>query len=246
MNAENCGNISDMFSSEVITKDLAELSPIIYNVLETAQAVVPDCIELFRKRCASEKGIPERVYKWLYPSLIRAIVQVLLHSQNVKTQILFDKDGNVNDLIDWDCVILSNNGLAGVFTGYNYRILKAISEKLPPPGISQTKQSYYCQDHLKQTRLKLFPYDYSNNMQKPNVIYLWSGYNNSPISLHLSCPKSGTLSTADDYFTVPIEHPVLAISNVNAQDIVEDIPIEKLIPEFNISLKDEEEHASRE
>ncbi len=230
------GNISD--SEEVIIRDLSPISPIIYTVLETANSVVPECIDIVRTRCTDQIQIPRRVYNWLYPSLMRAIVQVLLHSQNIRTQALFDNDGKIEDSLDWECRILSNNGLAGGFLGYSYRILKALHGELPPPGPSNRKQDYYCQSHLEQTKLQLFP-DEETNIQKPNVIYLWDNIGTSKIILSLSCPKWANATRAIPYFTAPIPHPVLTVKpDVKPEDIVEEINLDLLNLQIDITQED--------
>lgn len=233
---EYCENISNL--RDKIIQDLSPISTITFTVLEIANSVVPECIGIFQTRCTDQEQIPKRVYNYLYPSLMRAIVQVLLHSQNIKTQALYDTDGEIIDILDWKCRVLSNNGLAGTYSGYNYRILKALNGKLPPPGNSGIKLDYYRQDHLIQRKFRLFP-DEDSNIQKPNVIYLWDNVGTTRITLALSCPKWGNIGKAEDYFTYPIEHPVLSLKpEMTPEDIVREINLDYLIPELNIMPED--------
>ena len=239
MSRENNQNIS----KDLIYQELSPIYPILYSVLETAQAVVPECIDIFRQRCSDNKEIPNKVYKYLYPSLMRAIMQVLFHSQNIKTQALFDFDGDLKDLLDWETAILSNNGLASNYAGYNYRILKALKGKLPPPGYSKRKQEYYKQTHLMQSKFNLFQGDNADNIQKPNIIFLWESINLSNISLLLSCPSWGNATKVFDYFTVPIEHPILTyMPDINPEAIIEDIDIKIInLDEVDMSVNEEDQ-----
>ncbi len=239
MSKENYQNIS----KDLIYQELSPIYPILYSVLETAQAVVPECIDIFRQRCSDNKEIPSKVYKYLYPSLMRAIMQVLFHSQNIKTQALFDFDGDMKHLLDWETAILSNNGLAGNYAGYNYRILKALKGKLPPPGYSKRKQEYYKQTQLRQYKFSLFPSDNADSIQKPNIIFLWESINISDISLLLSCPRWGNATKVSDYFTVSIEHPILTyIPDIKPEAIIEDIDIEIMkLDEVDMSSKEEDQ-----
>jgi len=230
---ENISNMRDQ-----IIQDLSPLSPIIFTVLETANSVVPECIDIFRTRCTDQENIPKRVYNNLYPSLMRAIVQVLLHSHNLKTQALLDTEGKIEDVLDWECKILSNNGLAGMYSEYNYRILKALDGKLPPPGKSGFKRNFFCQSHLMQRKFRLFP-EQDSEVQKANVIYLWD-IGREGITLALSCPKWGNVSKAESYFTEPIQHPVLSYrSEMTPEDIVKEIKLDYINPELNIIPEDE-------
>jgi hypothetical protein len=186
MDDENCIIVS-AFSEEKIVGELSPLSPIIFTVLDTAYAIMPECIDLLNKRCIKIKDqkVPNKIYRSLTPSLMRAIMQILLQSRDIKTQALFDLNSDVDYLSDWECIILSNNGLAGESGGYHYRILKALNGLLPAPGTSKAKMNYYCQTHLQQARMKLFTDDEPNNLQKPNIIYLWDIDFQSHISLSL-------------------------------------------------------------
>jgi hypothetical protein len=174
MEDEKCKNVS-IFSEDKVVGELSPLSPIIFTVLDTAYSIMPECIDVLNKRCIKikEQKVPDKIYKSLEPSLMRAIMQILLQSRDIKTQALFELNSDIDYLSDWECVILSNNGLAGESGGYHYRILKAFDGQLPPPGISKAKVNYYCQTHLQQYHMKLFTNDEPNNLQKPNVIYLW-------------------------------------------------------------------------
>jgi len=233
---ESCGNISGL--KDEIVRELSPISPIVFTVLETANSVVPECIDVFRNTCSYKDKIPTRIYKNLYPSLMRAIVQVLLHHQNIQTQALFDTDGKIEDMLDWECNVLSNNGLAGKYCGYNYRILKALNGKLPPPGNSSRKREFYRQAHLAQSKFCLFP-DEQSNIQKSNVIYLWDNIGGNKINLTLVCPKWGNTSKAKDYFAESIEHPVLSIKP-EPEDIVKEIKLDYLTPELKLKSENEE------
>jgi hypothetical protein len=190
MEEENYQNIS-RFSPDVILKALSSLTPTIYSALETANEIAPQCIGLFCNKQNIDDD-DKKIIRLLYPSLLRAIVQALLNSQQFKTQALLEKDGNVKDILDWQCHILSNNGLAGTYGEYNYKILKGIDGKLPPPGFSRRKRDFYRQTHLLQSRFKTI--ESSSDIiivsQKPNVIYLWDRIS-SAIVMYLSCPSGG-------------------------------------------------------
>jgi hypothetical protein len=233
-------NISREFvNSELIREELNPLYPSLYSVIETAQSSVPDCIDAIKKHLAEDIPIPPKVHNWLYPSLMRAIMQVLFQSRNIRTEILRDYDIKSKDIIDWEPIILSNNGLAGSFDGYKYRILKAVKkykdstepkslrEKLPVPGSSPKKQAFYCQSHLLQYKLNFGSQDNSDIRQRPNIIFLWDKVNESRIDIYLSCPRYGNEKIAIDYFTIPIQHPALSIPKIQTQDIIEaiDLPL---------------------
>ena len=240
MEAENYQNIS-RYSPDVILNDLSSLTPTVYSALETANEIAPQCIGLFCDKQAIDEG-DKKIIRLLYPSLLRAIVQVLLNSQQFKTQALMEKDGNVKDILDWECHILSNNGLAGKYGEFNYKILKGIDGKLPPPGYSRRKQDFYRQTHLLQSRFKT--YDTSNDIiivpQKPNVVYLWDRIS-SAIIMYLSCPSGGDEKHAYAHFTVPIEHPASTYKPpVKPEQIIEDIDLTVIEPEMNVISDDEE------
>lgn len=251
MESGSCGNISPDQTLEII-RHLSPISPLIYGVVEAAQSVVPDCIELFNRRCGEEVRNLDKIHAGLYPSLMRAIMQILLNSKNLKTQVPHERDADAlllkttdRVLPDWDRLILSNNGLAGRFAGHDYRLLKALKgetlqQKLPPPGRSHKKQNYYCQSHLLQCRMNLFPSDGDDPVETPryNVIYLWDNSSGNLISLYLCCPKWGNESKAETYFIEPIENPVLSIRPVvEPEDIMQEIDLPRIQEDIGIMLE---------
>jgi hypothetical protein len=82
----NDENISAL--REEVKRDFSPIIPVIYTVLETAQSVVPECIDLFNKRCGDDSPDAGKIYRLLYPALMRAIMQVLLNSKNLKTKMV--------------------------------------------------------------------------------------------------------------------------------------------------------------
>ncbi len=238
MNEENDENISNSLGEET-KRDLAPITPVIYTALEIAQSIVPECIDSL-ERYGQEGGHSEKIKKWLYPSLMRAIVQTLLNSKNLKTKRLLEHDNGSFQNADWERIILSNNGLAGEYADRKYRILKAlkyddINKKLPPPGNSSVKKSFYCQRHLQQYMMPLFSPAEISTIQKHNVIYLWDNPAKDSIILYLSCPKWGDGSRAEAYFIEPIEHPVLSVKPaIEIGEIVQEIGLEKLKQDINI------------
>ncbi len=245
---ENYKNISDDSFKSKLINDLSPISPAIYTVLETAQSIVPDCVEIFNRRCGKKVQEFPKIYKSLYPPLMRGIMQILLKSENLKTQLVNDYDGKKISLNDWGREILSNNGLMGDFAGHDYRILKALkantlNEMLPPPGQSWKKREFYNQKQLLQSEMPFFPN--AGIAKKHNVIFLWDNPNENSVSLYLCCPKWGTHNKAGAYFIEPIEHPVLSVMPlVNTEEIVEEINLEKIQTEENTSLNGDEQNDS--
>jgi hypothetical protein len=176
---------------------------------------------------------------------MRAIMQMLFHSKDIRTEVLQDYDIKSQDIIDWDPIILSNNGLAGSFDGYKYRILKAakmnsLRDKLPPPGVSPKKQDFYCQSHLLQYKLNLDLSANPDTKQRPNVIFLWDKLSVSRIDIYLSCPRYGNEKIALAYFTVPIQHPALSIPKIKTEDIIENIDLPLIDSEISSILARED------
>ena len=66
METSSYGNISD--SKDIIIRDLSPISPVIYTVLETANAIVPECMEIIKTRCTNLDLIPKTVNSYFYPS----------------------------------------------------------------------------------------------------------------------------------------------------------------------------------
>jgi len=246
---ENDENISAL--REEIKKDFSPITPIIYTVLETAQSVVPECIELFNERCGNDSPDAGKVYRLLHPSLMRAIMQILLNSKNLKTKAVIDHD-NYDIKADWERIILSNNGLAGKYADRNYRLLKALRSEtigniLPPPGQSRKKSNYYCNSHLQQFRMPLYPSEGGCELPKHNVIYLWDNPTANSVSLYLVCPKWGRGNKAVAYFIDPIEHPALSIRPpVEPDEIVRELDLEKLRDDINIVLNGDTQDESNE
>jgi hypothetical protein len=247
MDEVNYENISDNFK-ETIKQDLSPISPTIYSVLETAQSIVPECIELFERHCGNEIQYSQKIYRLLYPSLMRAIMQILLNSKKLETKALFECDAYTSQKTDWERIILSNNGLAGKYAEHNYKILKAIKgdtvyKKLPPPGFSNKKKQFYCQDHLLQVKMSLFPSEVTDKSSKHNVIYLWENPTKDSVSLYLACPKWGNGNKVEAYFVEPIEHPILSVKpKVGMGDIETELDLEKLQQTMNDMLQGEKQN----
>jgi len=231
MSAENDQNISEQLKREIF-EDFSPITPIIYIALETAQSIIPDCLDLIIEKCKIENEFTNKICAYLRPTLIRSIVQLILKSNNVETlAITEEKISSMND--DWGRLILSNNGLAGNYAQRNYRILKAfktnaIANKLPPPGQSIKKQKYYCNFHLRQSRMKLFTEDIEQ-IPKHNAIYLWDESSSGSIFLYLACPKWGKGNKVSAYFIEPVEHPITLLERlISPEEITEELGLEKL------------------
>jgi hypothetical protein len=232
MDVNNDENISEQLKREII-QDFAPITPIIFTALETAQSVVPDCINLIVKKCKIDNEFLKQICRYLEPSLMRAILQLLLKSKNIKTLAVFEDKAKSFDE-DWDRLILCNNGLAGNYADRKYRLIKAIKsdileKKLPPPGQSKIKQAYYSNIHVNQGIFQFFPNDICAK-QKHNSIYLWDKSPSNSILLYLACPKWGRGNRVSTYFVEPIEHPLFLLQApaIEPEDIVNDIPLEKL------------------
>lgn len=106
---------------------------------------------------------------------------------------------------------LPNNGLLVRFNGFHLRILKAQNKGVPPPGQSESKQAYYCQ------QLAL-PYSdaATPGLNLPidwNLLVIWDVTKEYVLrDLQLGLPK---IVLEDDFlmhWVEPIPHPVLAIT----------------------------------
>lgn len=120
----------------------------------------------------SENGKIQKANKQFYPPMMRFLVHNYLEQEGVKNKLVDQHDAPVNEnetkqMKNWEPDVLASNGIAGIFSGYNYRVLKAIKYKatngelqevkeikdlLPPPGSydpENPKCKFYCQVHLK-------------------------------------------------------------------------------------------------
>jgi hypothetical protein len=212
-----CRNISIPEAKEVVG-DFEPIIPFLYGAFELAHSIVPEIIRPHIVSCSEFKSAT----KWIYAPFMRFLVQSFLHDDGIQTHLWQETDENN---LKWEPRILANNGLAGSFKGYEYRILKAmssddLSKKLPPPGYSRVKKRYYRQDHLKAFQPYLLPPDgMHSQIAKPNMIFLWETIDNC-VNLYLSCPSWGDEVTAAAYYIVPIEHPVTTYKPSSATDEV--------------------------
>ncbi len=123
---------------------------------------------------------------------------------------------------------LANNGLMLTYGGMAVRILKADNGSLPPPGYSRARQAFYHQQYALD-----FPS--AKGIYRPsmlNLILLWNadpGYVFQ--GLTLSCPKGGDTrrSSVEEYWRVPVPHPVLLLEDRPVKSDVEpaeDLPLD--------------------
>jgi len=114
-----------------------------------------------------------------------------------------------DNLVDFDLSVeqLANNGLAGSFAGYSFKILKADDGRLPVPGHSRRKQDFYAQ------QLPLLELAAEASF-RPNVVILW-GFDPAYaiVQLRLAVPKAGAFSRASvqEHYNVSIMHPATRI-----------------------------------
>lgn len=111
---------------------------------------------------------------------------------------------------------LANNGLACTFNGVSIKVLKSDDGRLPVPGPSRRRQSFYAQQ-LGFIGEGFGPSGNSEPERQQtstclNVVILWHfDPSYTVLGLRLAAPKAGSLSRASvaEYWNVAIEHPAI-------------------------------------
>lgn len=192
---------------EDIFPNLEQLATILYEVFEVS---TPEAKDYFENR-------GEPIDRYLFNDLVRYGVKKRLVTRGHSVVHEEEEHGAVDNGNSFRP--LANNGLAGAYNGYRYRILKADDGTLPPPSPSKRKQAFFSQQLA-------FPDMGIGDQQvfRPNVVFLWETDSKSNFSrLQLSCPKSGDGNKAEHYFTEPIPHPVELLK---AEFVAEQVPPE--------------------
>jgi len=195
---------------------LAELDNFISKLQDAFDDANPKANEFL-----NQNGRIRKANRQLYPHLIRFLVHNYLRVEGIKTKLVNEDDEVITEDNEYQRPIgqpdiLASNGIAGRIKGYNYRVLKALNGKLPPPGSSDMnspKRRFYCQDHLETYQPYLIPPDKPTEpISKPNIIFLWDVDRKNFIKLYLSVPKWGNEIKAVDYYTELIPHPVTKVT----------------------------------
>lgn len=142
----------------------------------------------------------------VFSSLVRLHVKDYLHSKGIDGVAFYD---------------LALCGLCFRYRQYLIRIWKAQDHQLPPPGPSETRQSFYNQ----QYRL-----DFNGDSVELDLAFLWnldSRYNLS--ALWLVCPKyfDPESATIEAHWSIPVPHPVLTIRVESIVGTPPDLPIDR-------------------
>jgi hypothetical protein len=226
----------------------------------------PKCKDFIKKN-----GLNKKTYNQFYPQMMRFLVHNYLEQEGVKNQLVDVNDApieenNVNENGKtekkiWDPSVLPNNGIAGEYKDYNYRVLKALKYKmtinnnleevreiidlLPPPGstdINNPRCKFFCQSHLKGYQKHLIaPEKPKKPLLKHNIIIVWDVNQNNFIKLYLAIPKWGNGRQVKVYDMVAIKHPAETITTEKHDDIKNNIAenIVNKSSEFDINDKSE-------
>jgi hypothetical protein len=154
------------------------------------------------------------------PHAIRFYVHDFLSQKGIKAQLIDEDDEpETNDEI-FGSRVLANNGIAGHIRGYEFRILKIVNKRLPPP-ITKPRQEFYSQTHLKEYK-PAFPGFYDGNTKKthlkPHLVYLWDIVHGR-INIYLAIPKHYLLYAETKITLIP--NPITAIKQKVAEEETE-------------------------
>lgn len=219
----------------------------------------------------SKNGKVKKTNSQFYPQMMRFLVHNYLEQEGVKNQLVDMndvpvEDSNINESEKtkkkiWDPNVLANNGIAGEYKGYNYRVLKALKYKmtindnlqkvheiidlLPPHGsidVNNPRCKFFCQSHMKGYQKHLMaPEKPKKPLLKYNIIVIWDVDQNNFIKLYLAIPKWGNGRQVAVYDMVAIKHPAETISIEQHDDIKNNIAekIDNKVSEFDINDKSE-------
>ncbi|MFC2015021.1 hypothetical protein ACFLUP_03415 [Chloroflexota bacterium] len=249
MNSEENNKYISLLREEILA-DFSPITPVIYTSLDTAHAIIPECIEaIVSEREVDEKDLG-RICAYLRPMLMRSIMQIYLKTFDITTSAVKEEDQKPLTG-DWDRRILSNNGLTGTYEQRQYRLLKALKSntllnKIPPPGHSREKQKFYCNDHMYQPKMKLYEND-NSDILKHNALYLWDDYYSDSISLYIACPRWGKGNKVTTYFIDLIEHPIRSIEKpISTDETMGELHIEKFAEDLDSILGPETDEVPEE
>ena len=185
-------------SAEQTLKELSPLTEALYEIFPdiAANRIVP----YFRGRSLD-------VNRTLFACMIRYEVGLALQA---KLGIDIENDDEALDNGEVSIEQLANNGIAGVFAGYHFKILKSSSEdgQLPVAGSSIRRKSFYGQQML------LIAIDQPLEELRPNAVILWNFESNyTRLRLWLSVPREGGESrkSTKAHYTEAVPHPITSI-----------------------------------
>lgn len=173
-------------SPQQVLDELNDFTSILYDAFDDANSKIAEFLKA--------NAIKKRTEIWVAPALARFFVHNYLDLEGIKAQLVNEndeiEDSGESEVITWEQKVLSNNGIAGIIKGYNYRILKALNGDTPPPN-SGPKRVFYNQPHLKAYQPLLIPSDNTakSKILLPNIIFLWELVDHKYIQLYLSIPK---------------------------------------------------------
>jgi hypothetical protein len=185
--------------------------------LNQLSSIHPEIYASFEYGIAKAKGYFEGeeipVESSVFSALVRLHVKEYLQGKGVEDVAFYD---------------LALCGLCFRYRQYLIRMWKARDDQLPPPGPSETRQSFYNQ----QYRLN-FNGD-SVELEPRHLAFLWnldSRFNLS--ALWLVCPKCFDLesATTEAEWSIPVPHPVLTIRVKAIVSTPPDLPIERKDPQ---------------
>lgn len=211
-----------------------KIRPLLIFTTQALEEAVPRAKDFF-------EGQGKGVDKYLFNDLVRYYVKCSLENAGFSVE----EEEQEETVTDYQFHGLANNGLAGAFNCFRFRILKADHGELPLPGPSETKQQYYNQ---QLPLLFDIPFDEYVKTVHPNLLILWEvDAHHNFAQLRLACPKSGgkTRDSVQAYFNEPIPHAAEIVkgkmATPEAEEGEEDIQITekepKTVPEYRHDIR---------
>lgn len=186
-----------------VLRDLSEFTPPLYSAFEGAISIVRE----FFDDPSNEFDL------WYYCNSVRYQTKRLLKAEGFPMEDF------------------SNTGLCLRYGRYRLRMFKAYRGMVPVPGISLTRQLFYCQLPLQMPPLPPL-LQLLADMQGGivNLLLVWEPKPNYDLArLSYALPKYGSRNVARVHWLHEIPHPALSLApdEMTAADDIDDLEIER-------------------